>query len=176
VFIQAMAMLFGFDIFNWTEPESYGSNPAVSYPSPAQGGQDSSVVWSGNVGAYAGIAYDYTTGNAAYPPNPKGGMDITVVAIHLSYYLRTHASSIPAYAPVSINGGAYSNANSSYIVDRYQNQKVWAFTMSQGNNRSLIVMDMNDAGPTRNVSVDCGGTTHTFVSSGQFYYAARLTV
>lgn len=177
IFITAMAMLYDFDIFAWTEGERFGSNPAVSYPDAARGGDPAAeVTWSGDVGQYALASLVHTTGPVAYPHVPKGTYDIPIAAIHLSYFIRTHTTGLPAYAAVSVDGGAYPTMGTGYVIDQFLGQKVYAFKFTEGTKRTILVMDMNEPGSARNLTVDYGGGTHTFASRGGFLHASTHTV
>jgi hypothetical protein len=172
VFLHAAGLLEGYDLFDWEIAFRLGSNPAVTpFASPPE------VTTSGNMGTQADPAYVYTTGNVGYPFFPSGVYDIGLVAINLVSWMRNHAASAPAYAAISINGGTASGSGTSYPIDQFSGgQKVFGLYTSQGNNRSLLVWDGNGPGTRRTITADCGGTTHTFESSGGGMYAARLTV
>ena len=173
-FLQAVAQLLGFDTFNWTEPELFGSNPAISIGPGMAGG----VTASGDVGQLAPSVYEYTTGPAGYPYSPKGTYDIAWAGIHLADYVHKHAGTASwVYAPIKINGGAASATGTAYPVDQYEGQKVVGFVFSSLAKRSYIGFDANTPGTPRQITIPIpGGVDYTYTSCGQTYHAQNFTV
>lgn len=174
IFAMAMCQLLGFDTYAWTEPELFGSNPAISIGTGMAGG----VEESGDVGQKHASVYEPGDLPAGYPYSPKGSYDIVWAATHLAYYVHHHAGIATwAYAAIKINGGTTSGTASSYVVDQYEGQKVTGFIFSSGTARSYISFDGNESGIDRTVTVAIpGGADYAYRSFGMSYHVQNFTV
>lgn len=186
VAIEALAMLWGFDVMNWTEPGFFGSNPAISYPPDNLGG-NAGVTAQGNIGQTARDTYEPGQLPAGYPYMPKGFYDIAWAGIHLSHYIHSFHTETRfwRFIPTKVNGSSYNTVEADYMVDQYQGQKVYAVEFYSTGKRSVLIFDGNttrqltsgDNTGTRTISyTPTGGTEVSYTSFDLTYHTQNYTI